>query len=277
MPNNATSLLFDLPVRVDCQVEGFRSAVDELLAGWRPATGQSAAIHVALQPFDADAVSARVAADARRIARTRAPVELYHDSSRLWMVDERIGLVEVDFPGQRVTAFLAASTTVPADRAVEFALLRPLAQLLRAHGLHLLPARAIARGRRGALLLNGEGDIERELDLLKNRGYRLLAGRWIILCEGPGRWRMSDVDRDVCCAAVLMVRPARKAKAHLSVLAGTAAEAALRSAWPVMELTPAPRPPTASTRLATTARCAHLQLSHDPADAVVLIESLDER
>src|SRR5206468_1045031 len=75
---------------------------------------------------------------------------------------------------------------IDAIRAAEFAILWPLAQLIRGRGVHLIPAASAVRDGFAALMFCPFG-VEPELSSLISAGFRVIGQRWTALREEDGR------------------------------------------------------------------------------------------
>ena len=104
-------------------------------------------------------------------------LELYEEGERFWLVDERWGMAELDLAAGVWRSWLLPEPRVDPARCAEMAVLWPMAQLLRAKGVHLLPAASAVKDGWAALLLC-PFNLEPELTVLLNHGYRLIGQRW---------------------------------------------------------------------------------------------------
>jgi len=257
--------------------------------------------------YDAAEVVKHLSSSAVRVPQVDPWLELYQDEERFWLVDERWGISQINFLRGQWRSWILPQPTADPLRIAEGAVLWPLAQLLRGRGLHLAPAIAVARDGWGVLILV-PFSIERELVCLLRRGYRIVGQRWTALREEDGRIdllhmpgvvervfaprprlglgiRQShwvDLEREfpksiqhhAFCDMVLMVEPGRRSAAHASDLSAPEAEQILRYDWPIVDIHPSRRSLSMPQRMAQMCRCATVQLSRNPEDLVVLLDSL---
>lgn len=248
-----------------------------------------------------------LSSSARRVPQTDPWLELYQDGDRFWLVDERWGISEINLLRSQWRSWVLPSATADPVRRAEGAILWPLSQLLRPRGLHLLPAVALARDGCGTLIL-APFSIEPELTRLMAAGYRLVSQRWtalrhedghISLLHMPGvvdrafpprlrtgtgvresQWvdlaaQFPDSSQNhAFCDTVLIVEPGRRSVAHASDLSVPEAEQMLRGDWPIADIHPSRRSPQIPQRIARSCRCVQIQLSRNPDDLVVLMDSL---
>jgi hypothetical protein len=148
-------------------------------------------------PYDLDSVSRHLSNGATPVLPGEAgyhPLsELYAtpERDRWWLVDERWGLCEVDLVRGTWRAFVVPEPSLTIGRLFESTMWWPAAQLLRHHGLHLLPATALERTdgrRRGGVLVLANADLSRERAAWTQRGATVLGRYWSALrIEGDGR------------------------------------------------------------------------------------------
>ena len=263
-----------------------------------------------IEPFDSATVQRHVSPHATRFPGTSDLIELYQDSERFWLVDERWGMAELNVLKNRWRSWLLPQPTTDTAHLVETAVIWPLAQLLRAKGLHLLPAVSVARDGWGALIFSPFG-IEPELSALARNGYQIIGQRWTAVREEDGRIAMLHipgwVERQTAprlrylgieppvgrldltteiegafqnhafCNLALVTEPGRRPRAHLRELSHLAAVNVLRRSWPLVDLHPHRKQGQLPPRLAQHCLCAELQLSRDPQDLLRLLEGFRPR
>jgi hypothetical protein len=263
-----------------------------------------------VEPFDSATVQRHVSAAARRFPCPHESVELYQDGDRFWLVDERWGMAELNLIKGQWRSWLLPNPTADATVCAETAVVWPLAQLLRAKGLHLLPAVSVARDGWGALIIAPFG-IEPELSVLARNGYQIIGQRWTAVREEDGRIAMLhipgwverasaprlryqgiepavgrlDLTREFAgsfqnhafCSVALITEPGRRPQAHLRELGHSAAINVLKRAWPLVDLMPQRRTGQLQPRLAQSCMCAELQLSRNPQDLLRLLDGLRPR
>jgi hypothetical protein len=302
-------------VIVDCAVPGLTPAVARLFDPFHAALlGRGLPITGAIRPYDDD-VTGHLSANARRVPSCRSArgelLELYEDGERFWLVDERWGLTEIDLSEQSWRSWVLPAPRLDPTRCAEAAVMWPLAQLLRAAGVHLVPAASVVREGWSALLLCPFSP-EPELTTLLDAGWRVIGQRWTAVREEEGRlallhlpgWveravaprlriavagdetgsdgcadltagRYGAVQRHAFCDAVLITEPARLSQAHVRDLpTSEATVAALRRAWPIVELGGADRTGAVIGSLTRACRVAEVQLSRNPRDLLAILSDL---
>lgn len=270
------------------------------VAGWPE---RFVPMHGTVRPYDAGEVMRHLSPAARALPATHDLAEVYQDGERLWVIDERWGMAEINFLKGQWRSWVLPRPQFDAVRCAEAAVLWPLAQLLRPRGLYLLPAAAAVRDGWALLILCPFG-LEPELGALIRSGYKIIGQRWTAVREEDGRaallhmpgmvergsqtksgarsrgWvDLNDValgawQNHAFCDAVVVAEPGRRARASLRPLGMGSAAALLRRAWPIAELHPSRRHSPLPTKLAQSCRCAELQLSRDPAELLPLLDSL---
>ena len=298
-----------LAMELACAVEGLLGPLDHYLRpfvvealpeGFARSSGM-------IQAFDEAEVLRHLSSHATRLPVADSWMQLYRDGERMWLVDERWGMAELNFLRSQWQSWVLPRPTIHPLRLLEAAVLWPAAQLLRPRGLHLLPAASVARDGWGVLIIC-PFTIEPELEFPVGAGARLIGQRWtaarfddgrVELLHMPGMVERSlpprlrqpmldcseqwvDVTADDpqaivnhgFCDFVLLVEPGRRTRAAVQELSRAEAQEALRFAWPILEVHPTRRSGALSCRLAQTCRCAQVQLSRKPGDLMALIDSM---
>jgi len=279
---------------------GFR--VEKFASGVQPTSGS-------IRAYDEAEVLRHLSPSARRITLPNGLGELYEDGERFWLIDDRWGIVEINLLKSQWRAWLLRHPRIDPVRRAEAAVMWPLAQLLRAKGLYLLPAASVVRNGFGLLLLSPLG-LTAELTAMARAGCRIVGQRWTALrdsgaridmlhvpgmIELPASPRMRqiagdlsptwiDLGREHCgselsqapCTGVFVIAPGRRPTAHLRQLGADSLDV-LRSGWPVEELHPLRRHGQLSGKLAERCACYEVALSHDPHDLVDLLGALPQR
>src|SRR5688500_347613 len=234
-------------------------------------------------------------------------IELYEDGDRFWLVDDRWGMAEVNMIRGPFRSWVVASPRVDPIRAAEMAIVWPLAQLLRARGLFLVPAVSVVRDGWAAMILC-PFTLEAELVALVRAGYKVIGQRWTAVREEDGRLALlhmpGAVERSFVprlrstsapetvdwidlsaeylgpwqnhafCDAVLVADGGRRGNAYIRDVAPTSALDVLRRSWPIVEVHPQRRYGQLSLKLAQQARVCELQLSRSPRDLLDLLSTL---
>jgi hypothetical protein len=259
-------------------------------------------------PYEQSHVLKHLSPTARRVAANSDLLELYEDEERFWLVDDRWGIAEVNLLKGQWRSWLLPQPAIDPIRCAHFAVLWPMAQILRSRGLSLVPAASVSFGDRSFLLISPFG-IEPELSALIRGGYRIIGQSWTAIREEEGRFSMltlpGHVERAILpgmrlsttgettpawvdlmrehdaaqqyhgwCDAVLVVDPGRRPRAGVRPLDRSAAGHLLRQAWPIFELHPHRRHGQLPGRLSLKVPCYQLHLSRDPRDLLKILSTL---
>ena len=263
-----------------------------------------------LWPYEQSHVLKHLSPTARRVATHCELLELYEDEERFWLVDDRWGIAEMNLLKGQWRSWVLPNPAIDATRVAEMAILWPMAQLLRARGIYLLPAASVAFADRSLLVISPAG-IEPELTTLIRGGYRIIGQSWTALKEHDGRFALLNLpgqveraippgmrltnsaigeqaptwidlmrefagveQREGWCDAILIATSARRATASVRPLDRAAAAQVLRSAWPMFELHPSRSHGQLPARLAQKVPCYQLTLSRDPRDLLRILATL---
>jgi hypothetical protein len=295
-------------IQVSCAVEQLIPQVERIFRSFtRPELpANSAMASGIIRPFEEGEVLRHLSTRARRLATSDPWLELYQDGERYWVVDERWGIAEMNLLKAQWRSWVLPNCTIDSFHLAEGAILWPMAQILRPRKLHLVPAASMVRGGWGILLLS-PFSLEPELGRLIKCGWRIIGQRWTALREREGTIEMLhmpglvekakpltlrrrgtgsqikwiDLTREIdgcgeksaLCHAVLMAEPGRRSTPRFTDLSIPQAQEALRREWPIADTHPTPRFGLLANRLAQLCRCAQVQLSHNPADLVLMLES----
>jgi hypothetical protein len=308
-PTERKYAIHGLPVELSCSVPSLDQQIDQwlwpfdtdiLLEGVARTTG-------VVRPYDGPEVMRHLSPTAIPVATPGQLLELYQEAERFWLVDDRWGLCEINVLKGSWRSWILPHPTLDAARVAEIAVLWPIAQLLRQKGLYLLPAASAVRGSFGLLLVS-PFNLEGELRSLIRAGYDIIGQRWTAVREDNGRIellqmpgqieressprlrdsatspapRWVDLTSEYCgimrhaafCDAVMVVEPSRRPTAHVAEISGQRATDHLRRAWPITELHPFRRHGQLPIKLAQLCRCYQAQLSRQPDDLLVLIDSM---
>jgi hypothetical protein len=263
-----------------------------------------------IRAYDESAVMRHLSPQAAAIASDDL-MEIYEHDERFWIVDDRWGIAEINLLKLTWQSWVLSRPAINAGHVTEAAVLWPLAQLLRAKGLTLLPAAAVARDGFGVLILSPFG-IEPELTALASSGWGIVGQRWTALREEDGRvsmlrmpgqiervsgpryrgtdgqfattptstWIDLTLDRPGCsqhhayCDAVVVVDAARRGRANSKPIKGAGTAGILKKAWPIFDLHVPSRQAHLPTRLASGSQVIAAQLSRTPRDFVDLLGKL---
>lgn len=295
--------LHGFPIELECHVPALEPTLGRLLGSFASRDGgQDGAITRGfVHAYEGPSVARRLSPAAIPLHRPGDLTELYAEAERSWLIDERWGMSEVNLFKGQFKSWILPQPNVDAVRLAELAVLRPLAMLLKYKGLHLLPAAAISREDFAALVITPFG-LDRELAKALDARYRIIGQRWTAVREDDGRCMLLampgmvqqrpaspgatpewidltatnplSVQPQAYCSAVLAIDSGRRPRASLQAWSVEDAAMVLRLAWPVPELHPQRRCGQLATRLAQVCPCYRVQLSHDPAEWVSLLESL---
>ncbi|MGB7161107.1 MAG: hypothetical protein WBD40_23810 [Tepidisphaeraceae bacterium] len=186
--------LYDLPIEIACDVGTLDAEIARVLGPFRVRdggafAGRAQATTAIIRPYEEADVMRRLSPRAKRVTSASAATELYEDGERFWLIDDRWGIVEINLLKSQWRAWLLPNPRVDPVRRAEMAVLWPMAQLLRARGLYLLPAVSLVRNGFGLLLLS-PFDLGPELSTLVRAGCRVVGQRWTALREWGGHVEM---------------------------------------------------------------------------------------
>lgn len=315
-PSRSKFALHGPAVEIACTVPAVAQQVRRLfdpfaVAGWPDGFVPTVGI---IRPYEQAEVLRHLSPDARPLAGAPELMELYQDGDRFWLVDERWGLAEINMIRGQFRSWVLPAPRVDAVRCTEMAVLWPLAQLLRAKGVFLLPAVSVVRDGWAVLILC-PFTLESELVALVRAGYKVIGQRWTALREEDGRLALlhlpGAVERSMVprlrstaeapaarhvgdadgwldltdeylgswqnhafCDAVLVIEGGRRAAPAVRDLDPGDALALLRRAWPIAELHPQRRHGQLSARIAQQSRVCELHLSRHPRDLLALLDAV---
>ena len=295
-------------VEIDCKVPAFEPTLGRLLGSFaaRDWPGGSSAMHGEILPYDQAEVVRRMPPAAQPLHRPGDLTEIYALDERAWIIDERWGLCEINVLRGQWRSWILPQVQIDPVKLADNVVFRPLAQLLKNRGLHLVQAISVARSHFAVLILC-PFDLDQELAAMLAKGYRVLGQRWtcvheekdkIELLHMPGLVRQKQgsssapeaanqwVDltainpaagmQHAKCTAVIVVNAGRRSKPTLREWSAVDAATVLRLSWPIPELHPQRRQTHSqiATRLAQLCPCFQLQLTRDPTDLPSLVESI---
>src|SRR5687768_6042276 len=125
-------------VEVDCAVEAVGAQLDRLLepfavGGWPEGFAPAAGT---VRPYEQAEVLRHLSPNARPMANAPQLMEIYEEGERFWLVDYRWGMAEVNLLKGQWRSWILPQPKLDPLRCAEMAVLWPMAQLLRARGLH---------------------------------------------------------------------------------------------------------------------------------------------
>jgi hypothetical protein len=313
-PNRSKFALHGSAIEIACEVSEMAPQLKRLFEpfavqrwpeGFVPTVG-------IIRPYTQSEVLRHLSPTARPAAGVSAEVmEVYEDGDRFWLVDDRWGMAEINLIRGQFRSWIVPNCRLDAVRIAETAILWPMAQLLRAKGLYLLPSVSVVRDG-WAVMIICPFTLEAELVAMIRAGYKVIGQRWTCLREEEGRLALLHlpgvVERSFVprlraastegsgasdrawvdlsneylgswqnhafCDAVLIADGGRRGTARLRDVAPDAALETLRHAWPLVELHPQRRHSHLPTKLAQHARVCELQLSRSPAELLDLLATL---
>jgi hypothetical protein len=140
-----------------------------------------------VRPYTQSEVLRHLSPGARPVAGVPADVmEVYEDGDRFWLVDDRWGMAEINLIRGQFRSWIVPNCRLDPVRIAETAIVWPLAQLLRAKGLYLLPAVSVVRDG-WAVMIVCPFTLEAELVAMIRAGYKVIGQRWTCLREEDGR------------------------------------------------------------------------------------------
>jgi hypothetical protein len=305
--------LHDCAVALTSYVPGLSMQLEHLLGDFRVDAFPPRAVPVSgtIWPYEEAHVLKHLSPTARRVHTNLDMLELYEEGERFWLVDDRWGIAEVNLLKGCWRSWVLPAPSIDTVRTTQLAVLWPMAQLLRARGLYLVPATSVSFADRSFLIVSPLG-LEPELTALIRGGYRVIGQSWTAIREDadsqggrftlhtipgyverpvPPGMRLSHGDaaptwidlmqayagaeqRHGWCDAVLVVDPGRRLQANVRPLDRGRAVQTLRASWPIVELHPNRRHGQLAARLATKVPCYQLSLSRDPRDLLKILATL---
>ena len=297
-------------IGISSAVPALAGQIEHLFGDFRVAQWPQRTVPVTgtIWPYEQSHVLKHLSQSARRVPTQSDLLELYEDEERFWLVDDRWGIAEMNLMKGQWRSWVLPKPAIDETRVAQQAILWPMAQLLRARGIYLVPAASVAFADRSFLVISPFG-LEPELTTLIRGGYRIIGQSWTAIREDEGRFSLlnmpgeverpippgmrlagsgeatptwTDLMREFCgveqhhgwCDAVLIATAGRRVTASVRPLdRGTAAQV-LRGAWPIFELHPSRRHGQLPARLAQKVPCYQLKLSREPRDLLRILGSL---
>lgn len=260
-----------------------------------------------IRPYEPAEVARCVSPRAKRLPSDDPTIELYQEDERIWMVDERWGMSELNLLKSSWRSWLLPQVRIDPLRLAEQAALWPLAQIARQRGLHAIPAAALIRRGWGVLMLSPI-DLGPELIQLVRAGYRLIGQRWCVLRDdaeratmlrlpgaiehrgpGPAAFRRDPAEtawidlegefpgsaesRGQCHLAMIVER-ARQGVGRVNHLGPEEAAEQLRAAWTIAEPHASPRLSSILMKLSQKSQVVRVQLPQDPGHLIGMLNSI---
>jgi hypothetical protein len=250
-------------------------AVDERPAISLPAVGR-------ILPYDEKLLIRHLSTNATALSCCDPEIEVYQDAERFWIVDERWGICEINLLRGTWQSWVLPQAALDPPQLIERAVIFPLAQLVRAKGLWLLPSVSMTAGEHGVLVIS-PFEIEREVAASLANGARLIGQQWsaiklhddrATMLRMPSRVPQSRRCELASCDAVIIVDRSRRPLPLLRLMPREAAIARLKHVWPIPELHPHHRTGLLATKLAQCCTCYEAQLSRDPDDFVRMLQQI---
>jgi len=300
-----------MAVRLQCAVPALQDPLRQMLEpflvsswpeGFVPTEGS-------IKDYDAAEVNRRLSTTALPLHDAAGKLEVYAERERFWLIDDRWGMAEINLLKSQWRAWLLPSPSIDPVAVAEMAVMWPMAQLLRAKGLYLLPAVSVVRDNWGMLLICPFG-IQPEIKALVRAGFKVIGQQWTALREEDGRIAMLHVpgriDRpsarrvrsltslgtDSCgwtdlaaeipgvtqfhsfCDVVVLVEAGRRPESWVREVGSSNAQATLRRHWPIDELHPLRRQSRIVSRVAAKCRLFEARLSRLPGDLLAHLDQM---
>jgi hypothetical protein len=296
-------------IGISSAVPALAGQIEHLFGDFRVAQWPQRTVPVTgtIWPYEQSHVLKHLSQTARRVPTQSDLLELYEDEERFWLVDDRWGIAEMNLMKGQFRSWILPKPAIDETRVAQQAILWPMAQLLRARGIYLVPAASVAFADRSFLMISPFG-LEPELTTLIRGGYRIIGQSWTAIREDEGRFSLLnmpgeverpippgmrlagseaaptwiDLMREFCgveqqhgwCDAVLIATAGRRVTASVRPLDRGSAAQVLRGAWPMFELHPSRRHGQLPARLAQKVPCYQLNLSREPRDLLRILGSL---
>jgi hypothetical protein len=283
---------------------GLADKIDQALGVFSVARsiGDPVETHGVIRPFEISEVMQSLSRATASMRYADRLVEIYSNTERHWLLDDRWGVCEIDLLKHRWRSWIIPGTTLDAVQLAEAAVVWPMAQLLRLRGIELVPVISVERSGWGALVF-APYPIPREIHRIIRAGYRVVGQRWtalmrqgerIVMRHIPGLTESPAESRSIrskpvwtdllagnpwssaevaWCDAVLAIVPGRRSKSCGRIVPSEMAGQLIRRVWPICEL------PVGRMRvdhpalfLGEQCLCLSLQLSRHEDEFLELIE-----
>ena len=298
-------------MRLQCSVPFLQASARQILepfvvSGWPegfvPADGT-------IKEYDAIDVNRRLSTTAVPLHDTASKLEIYTERERFWLIDDRWGMAEINLIKSQWRSWVLPNPTIDPVEVAEMAAIWPLAQILRAKNLYLLPAVSVVRDNWGLLLISPFG-IQPELKALVRAGFKVIGQQWTALREEDGRIAMlhipGRIDREngrrvksltslgnepsrwtdlaaeipgvsqfhAFCDVVVMVEAGRRPESWVREVGSSGQHTTLRRHWPIDELHPLRKQSKLLSKIASKCRLFEARLSRNPQDLLAHLDSM---
>lgn len=303
-----------LAVELRCSLPGLRQVMNDLFADLIDADWPAGVVPVfgSIDSYDVETIARQISPQAECVSRFGDGAELWRDSERVWLIDESWGICEINLLKSSWKSWMLPEADGEPMRAIENAILWPMAQILATRSLAVIPAPSLVHRGRGILAI-APFNLEPELSIFVTAGHGVISQRWTAMREENGRFLMLhlpgrverspipqlrmkmnaeskptiiennwfDLTRDTSsrcnyawCDAVLIVEPGRRAMASLRPLTGASAAAMLKRAWPIPDINPSARHAKFATAISNKIPIFQVELSRDPRALMRLLDQI---
>lgn len=285
--------LFGHCVEIASREPAATSLIQAMLVDRDPVASTTApAIRGLIYPFDSALVARSVRRSSNRVP-TRDPLqEIYADNERLWLIDERWGVTEVNLLKRLWRSWVRPN--VDPSVMLDHAICWPMAQLLERRGTSLIPAVSLVRDGWGVLVLSPY-DLTAELSRLTHAGYRVMGARWtavhtsvagVTLHRGPEAWSAGVASPGTltvgdpwfgcraassACDCVMIVQPTRRDRVAARSVGAATAHASLQNGWPMYSGRRHAEFTQTLSRLVDRAHIVEAHLARNPNDLLDLL------
>lgn len=301
-------IIHGLAVQLHSQVPEIEAAIREHFGAFAEADHPASFSTTTgfIGPYDSSQVLRHVSPKAVPLTGIGFGREAYQDGERIWLLDDRCGLCEINFIKRQWRAWVLKPALADIHRCIDSALLWPLAQLLRIKGLHILPAASVTTGHFAAIVLCPFG-IPGELSALAAAGYHIIGQRWTALRKEENRISLLHMPGGIAqtvwprrpssslapddwfdlhsiypesrqhhafCDAVIVVSSGRRPQASANGLSRWEAGDVIRRAWPIAELHPRKRGGAMASEIGKTCQCVEARLSPRGEDILEILDAV---
>src|SRR5690606_38016225 len=129
-------------VELRCSLPGLRQVIADLFGELADADWPAGVVPVngLIGAYDAEIVARQISPQAECVNRFGDGAELWRDSERVWLIDESWGICEINLLKSSWKSWMLAEADAEPMRAIENAILWPMAQILATRSLAIIPA-----------------------------------------------------------------------------------------------------------------------------------------